>query len=226
VSKIYNPFRKNKRSSIISQMEVLGRTPSGSTITAISGLSGMSTLGDRMKFVPGLSKLSVVLDLDETLVHGSLSCPEWYDFEFSVDFGPSPVRVYVQERPGAREFLRSVAREFEVFIFTASRIEYAVPVVQHLLPCFPVERILTRPHCRFLNGFLVKDLTVFQRDLSRVVLVDNLRESFMLQPSNGVQISTWVGDRNDETLLSEVLPFLRLCSVVYDVRDLLGRELN
>jgi Dullard-like phosphatase family protein len=199
-------------------MKLLGRTPSGSTITAIP------VTHDYLNFVSGLPKLSVVLDLDETLVHGSLTCPEWYDFEICVELGPTPVTVYIQERPGARCFLRAVAREFDLFIFTASRMEYAVPVVQHLFPGFPAERVLTRPHCRFLNGLLVKDLRIFERDLSRVVIVDNLRESFMLQPENGVHISTWVGDRSDETLLTEVLPFLRQCGLVYDVRALLGRN--
>jgi Dullard-like phosphatase family protein len=196
----------------------LALTPSNPRIGSIAAIA------DQVKFATGLPKLSVVLDLDETLVHGCLSRPEWYDFEVSVEFGPTPIPVYIQERPGAREFFEAVAREFDVFIFTASRMEYAVPVVQRLLPCFPAERILTRPHCRFVKGLLVKDLTIFGRDLSRVVIVDNMRESFMLQPWNGVEVPTWVGDQNDRTLLDELLPFLRMSSMACDVREFLGRS--
>jgi TFIIF-interacting CTD phosphatase-like protein len=37
---------------------------------------------------------------------------------------------------------------------------------------------------------LVKDLCIFQRNLARVILVDNGFQSFLLQPQNGVLIKT------------------------------------
>ena len=135
-------------------------------------------------------KVSLVLDLDETLVHASLEKPEIYDFELHVPSNTGDVVIYVQHRPGVIEFINSVIWEFDVFIFTASVAEYAVPVVQHILPCFPSERILCRPYCRRLGGFLVKDLTIFQRDLSRMIMVDNSPESFLLQKENGLLVTS------------------------------------
>jgi RNA polymerase II subunit A small phosphatase-like protein len=172
---------------------------------------------------PVLPRLSVIFDLDETLIHGSLEPPETYDFAVSVQYGGTPTTIYIQERPGVREFIRFAAMEFDIFIFTASLAEYAIPVVQHLLSCFPPERILSRIHCRCVNGLIVKDLSIFKRDLSRMIIVDNTPQSFMLQPGNGIEISTWVGDQSDLTLLDQLLPFLRLCASVNDVRPLLAQ---
>jgi TFIIF-interacting CTD phosphatase-like protein len=93
--------------------------------------------------------------------------------------------------------------------------------VRQILPCFPPERILWRCHCHLHAGFLVKDLAIFRRDLARMVIVDNLPQSFMLQPENGIPISTWVGDYGDTTLMDVLLPFLRCCASVPDVRTLI-----
>jgi RNA polymerase II subunit A small phosphatase-like protein len=168
-----------------------------------------------------LPKMSVVLDLDETLVHANFCPPKRYDFTIDVPCDGQTITVYIQKRPGVDEFIRTVAREFDVFIYTASHISYALPVMQSILPCFPAERILWRGHCRLVKGFIVKDLSIFNRDLARVVLVDNSPQSFLLQPQNGIPISTWVGDYSDMALMDQLLPFLRYCGSVDDVRSVI-----
>jgi RNA polymerase II subunit A small phosphatase-like protein len=169
------------------------------------------------------SKLSVVLDLDETLVHATLARPAVYDLELTVCYGDRPVVIYVQKRPYVDRFFHAVCREFDVFVFTASLLEYAAPVVQAILPCFPRERILTRAQCTFINGAIVKDLRIIRKDLARVLLVDNTPQSFALQPANGVLASTWAGDYSDMFLLGALLPFLRFCAAVPDVRSALSQ---
>jgi RNA polymerase II subunit A small phosphatase-like protein len=166
-------------------------------------------------------KLTVVLDLDETLVHATFIAPELYDFELAIPCGEHSVTVYVRTRPGVDEFIKAAFHEFDLFIFTASDLNYALPVLQKIHPSFPAERILGRAHCRLLNGFIVKDLTLFQRDLSRVILIDNSIQSFLLQPQNGLLITTWVGDREDNILMNQLLPFLKSCVTAPDVRSVL-----
>jgi CTD small phosphatase-like protein 2 len=73
-----------------------------------------------------------------------------------------------------------------------------------------------------LGGYVVKDLTVLGRDLRRIVLVDVRAQSFLLQPDNGIPISTWVNDPDDRTLLQQLLPFLRYCAAFPDVRTFIG----
>jgi RNA polymerase II subunit A small phosphatase-like protein len=107
----------------------------------------------------------------------------------------------------------SYAREFD--------IGYALPVMQGILPWFPAQRILWCGHCHLVKGFIVKDLSIFNRDLAQVVLVDNSPQSFVLHPQDGIPISTWVGDYSDTALMDQLLPFLRYCGSVDDVRSVI-----
>jgi Dullard-like phosphatase family protein len=169
-----------------------------------------------------IPKMSLVLDLDETLVFSSFAEPEHYDFVVEVMQGTTATKVYIRKRPGVDEFITAAAWEFDLFIFTASLANYAVPVIQGILPCFPAERVLSRAHCRLVNGLIVKDLSIFGRDLARMILVDNSPQSFIAQPENGIVISTWQGDLTDGVLLNELLPFLRICAGARDVREVLN----
>lgn len=164
---------------------------------------------------------TLVLDLDETLVHASFQRPEQYDFELQLEFNNHPIKVYIQKRPGVDEFLNSVVYQFDVFIFTASMMEYAFPVVRQLLPTIPESHILTRNHCKLMNGMIVKDLSIFRRSMGSIIIVDNNALSFQLQPENGIPISTWVGDYEDNALLDVLLPFLNYCRDANDVREVI-----
>lgn len=55
----------------------------------------------------------------------------------------------------------------------------------------------------------VKDLSRLGRPLERVVLVDDTRTSFLLQPDNGVECKPYFGDRRDGVLIGKVLPLVR-----------------
>jgi TFIIF-interacting CTD phosphatase-like protein len=52
-------------------------------------------------------------------------------------------------------------------------------------------------------------------------LVDNTAQSYMLQPRNGIPITTWVGDYSDQELMTCLLPFLRVCATAPDVRTVI-----
>lgn len=54
----------------------------------------------------------------------------------------------------------------------------------------------------------MKDLSILGRDLSKVLLIDNLRESSLLQPANGICCQPFFGDRSDQELML-LLPFLQ-----------------
>jgi TFIIF-interacting CTD phosphatase-like protein len=46
----------------------------------------------------------------------------------------------------------------------------------------------------------VKDLSRLGRPLEKTIIVDNLRENFRWQPANGIEITTWYCDENDQEL--------------------------
>ncbi len=45
------------------------------------------------------------------------------------------------------------------------------------------------------------------RDISRMIIVDNIAENFQLQPENGIFIKSWFTDEKD-TALFELAPLL------------------
>ncbi len=66
--------------------------------------------------------------------------------------------VYVQVRPGTEEFLKEMAKYYELVIFTASLSKYANPLMDILDP----ERLCTarlfREHCCYIDRVYMKDM--------------------------------------------------------------------
>lgn len=79
---------------------------------------GEGLLGPRSR--KNLSKKTLVLDLDETLVHSSFKPPEKADIVLPVEIEGKVCYVYVLIRPGTLTFLEELAEYYELVIFTAS----------------------------------------------------------------------------------------------------------
>lgn len=43
----------------------------------------------------------------------------------------------------------------------------------------------------------IKDLDLLNRDLSKTIIVDNLRENYVYHKDNGIEISSWYDDYSD-----------------------------
>lgn len=73
------------------------------------------------------NKKTVILDLDETLIHTTISGKATGTY-YLINMGEMngvPVKGQVRLRPGVREFLQALRPHFEVGVFTASQKEYA-----------------------------------------------------------------------------------------------------
>lgn len=171
-------------------------------------------------------RTTLVLDLDETLVHSTLEPCEDSDFTFPVHFNLREHTIYVRCRPYLKEFLERVASMFEIIIFTASQSIYAEQLLNVLDPKRKLFRHrVYRDSCVYVEGNYLKDLTVLGRDLSRVVIVDNSPQAFGFQLDNGVPIESWFDDPNDKELLA-LLPFLESLVGVEDVRPFIATKFN
>lgn len=69
--------------------------------------------------------ISLVLDLDETLVHCTVEPVDDADLVFPVVFHGMTYQVHVRLRPHLYDFLEKIAGRFEVIVFTASQKVYA-----------------------------------------------------------------------------------------------------
>ena len=140
-------------------------------------------------FLPKLNSLqysyTLIFDLDETLVHCSIN-------------DNNAIKI----RPYAKELLLNLSKYFEIVLFTASVEEYAEIVIKNFEG---IHYKLYRKHTtkavnKYGKEFYIKDLSKIGRSLLKVCLIDNNKDSFLLQPENGLEISSYYGDGNDKEL--------------------------
>ena len=149
------------------------------------GSSIVNNINDFPPFLPPINpkyKYTLVLDMDETLIH----------YFFTTINGMFFVRPY------CFNFLRELNDLYEIVTFTAGTKEYADNILNILdVDNNVIKYRLYRQHTTILGCSIYKDLSKLGRDLSRVIIIDNLRDNFKVQPNNGIFIKTWTNDIND-----------------------------
>ena len=168
-------------------------------------------------------QFTLVLDLDETLVHSEKS---------PVDQADCVVRlrdnslVYVKYRPGLLEFLEKSSLLFELVVFTASEQHYADSILDAIDPHRKfIKHRLYRDSCIMVSGGAIKDIRVLGRDLTKVVIVDNCFLAFAFNVDNGIPIASWFNDDKDVELAG-LLNLLMLIKDLKDVRPCLNSLFN
>ena len=152
----------------------------------------LDTSSDEKPFLPKLNtneyKYSLVVDLDETLIHS---------------FIVNEVHQSYFIRPFCFEFLNELSSIFEIIIFTAGTKEYADNILDQIdKKNNIIKHRLYRDHLTFGNDnkSILKDLSKLGRDLKKTIIVDNVEENYTLQKDNGLLIKTWDGNFNDREL--------------------------
>lgn len=208
-------------------------------VTAVNGDGGVD--------YQEMKRLTVVLDLDETLVcaYETSSLPatvrnqaieaglKWFELECvssdkECEGKPKINYVTVFERPGLREFLEQLSEFADLVLFTAGLEGYARPLVDRIDVENRFYRRLYRPSTSSTEyREHVKDLSCLSKDLCRTVIVDNNPFSFLLQPMNGIPcIPFSAGQPRDDQLLEVLLPLLRYLSQQNDVRPILYEKFH
>ncbi|XP_020815364.1 CTD nuclear envelope phosphatase 1 homolog [Drosophila serrata] len=188
-----------------------------------------------------VGRKTLVLDLDETLVHSCYTDPETQDeigcsqipakavpdFRISVsidEVSNIPFRVF--KRPHVDKFLNLVSKWYDLVIYTASLEVYASKVVDLLDGGREMlTRRLYRQHCHSNTTLFTKDLTLVNEDLRGVFIIDNSPNAYVYFPHNALPIKSFIYDPNDRELLN-LLPFLDALRFTKDVRSVLGRRVS
>ena len=168
-------------------------------------------------------KKTLVLDLDETLVHSQFQpfdVPS--DIILKIELENEFHDIHVMVRPGVSEFLKNMGKIYEIVIFTASVSKYADPLLDIIDKEKNCKFRLFREHCTPMNTCYVKELKKLGRELKNIIIVDNSPMSYALNPENGIPINTWFDDKTDRELynISSILEFL---SFVPDVRNYINQ---
>ena len=129
-------------------------------------------------------KYTLVLDLDETLVH----------------YISDNDSAYIQIRPGAEEFIKELSEYYEIIIFTAALQSYADLVLDGIDPDGVISDRLYRQHTMSVGNANIKNLEKIGRNIKHVIIIDNFMENFSLQPKNGLNIVDFEGNEYDEEL--------------------------
>jgi len=167
-----------------------------------------------------IGKKTLVLDLDETLVHSSFKPIPNPDFIIPVEIEEQVHKVYVLKRPGVDKFMGDLGPYFEIVVFTASLSKYADPVLDLLDIHKVVRSRLFREACSNYKGNYVKDLNKLGRELKSTIIIDNSPSSYLFHPENAVPVESWFDDETDTELL-DMIPFLKELSKCDNVRTFL-----
>ena len=174
------------------------------------------------KFLPDKTsqyKKTLVLDLDETLIHSNFfNLNSKCDISLDLNIDNKKMKVNVLKRPGVEEFLDKMSNLYEIVIFTASLPQYAIPLIDQLDKKKICNFRLFREHCSFMNNGFTKDLKKLNREMNDIIIVDNNPNSYNLNIDNGFPIKTWLDDVNDRELI-KIIPYLEFLSNVNDVRN-------
>ena len=184
-------------------------------------------------FLPPINKkykYTLILDLDETLIYLKNKINISNNDKFLNNPFSSSILIL---RPGLIDFLKKMKQIYELIIFSSGTLDYIMPILKIIEKKGKFfEYILYRKHISFLkNGEYYKDLSLLNRNLKNVIIVDDMAKNFVLHKSNGICIKPFKGDvinnRNTLELLGQILQKIRYdADITGDIRISLQEEKN
>ena len=152
-------------------------------------------------------KFTLIMDLDETMVN----------FKFTnVQKGIGKLFI----RPFLESFLEVIKDYYEIIAFTSATRDYA-DIVLDIIEKNQRKKFfdgrLYREHTTQFGKKYIKDLSKIGRDLSRIVIVDNLSQCFKLQNENGILMCSFYGEDENDNALIELQKIL--IKIYYDDCD-------
>eukprot|EP00884_Botryococcus_braunii_P003835 jgi/Botrbrau1/13452/Bobra.0082s0055.1 len=178
---------------------------------------------------------TLVLDLDCTVIY-STKVSDLPPDDQTPDPGtfymtcPDRTHFHTRTRPHVEEFLKRASVNYQIVIFTAASEAYAKLVCAYLDPeGSMIAHRLTWNECvtvTLSNGksLHVKDLSILGRDLSSVVMVDDLPTNFVYHFNNGITVKPWKGKDGEDRELLALATFLENLAQEQDVRPVISKS--
>jgi import inner membrane translocase subunit TIM50 len=137
---------------------------------------------------------TLVLDLENTLVSST------WDRKFGWRHA---------KRPGVDKFLLDMAQYYEIVLYSPSMDAIAEPVVNSLDKQGCIMHRIYRDGTYYHNGVHVKDLSRLNRNINRMIVIDDDLVEVQFNPENVVRVKPYTdpNDRTDNTL-ARITPFL------------------
>ena len=142
----------------------------------------------------------LVLDLEKTLI--------------AHEYDPKYGWTYTK-RPGLDEFITTMSKYYEIAIFSDNEIN---PDIISALPEVGIHYLAVHDQEQ-RDGKLLKRLDYMNRDLSRVVLIDDNPEALSLFPENAVQIRPFEVDSKHDDSLINLVPLLTAIVADNNIKD-------
>ena len=159
-------------------------------------------------------KYTLVMDLDETMVN----------FKFT-NIQKGIGKLYI--RPCLENFLEVIKDYYEIISFTSATRDYAdiaLDIIEKNKRKNYFDGRLYREHTTQFGKKYIKDLSKLGRDLGRIIIVDNLSQCFKLHGENGILISSFYGeDENDKVLIELQKILIKIYYENCDVRKSLNK---
>ncbi|CCH44395.1 Mitochondrial import inner membrane translocase subunit TIM50 [Wickerhamomyces ciferrii] len=156
--------------------------------------------------------LTLVLTLEDFLIHSEWDTKNGWK---------------TAKRPGVDYFLGYLSQYYEIVLFSSNYMMYSEKVVEKLDPLRAyISYQLYKEHCLYKDGAHIKDLSKLNRDISKVLIIENDENSIKLQPENAIKLAPWNGKADDE--LIKLIPLLEYLATqqIKDVRPVLASFKN
>jgi len=165
-------------------------------------------------------KQTLVLDLDETLVHTEPEVPKRKFFPITVEKNGQIAILYVVPRPGLLKFMTKMSEIYNICIYTCGNETYANKVAIATGINKFIYAIYSRNYCKKLEGSLYqKDLWSLGFNPQETIFVDDFSMQTAKHCENSIQIKAFEGQSCDREL-RYLTEFLRHLHRVPDIRPI------
>ena len=184
------------------------------------------------------SNKTLILDMDETLIHSVKSYLDYSKLNVTVDeartltyrdndFTFKNFKVFI--RPHAIRLLKELSELYEIIVFTSAEQCYADSVLNFIDPENKyISQRFYRETCVLKNGKYIKDLRVFSnRKMNNIVILDNSITCFSNQLRNGVFVPSFYGQQDDnclETVIDLLKGIAEVDNIPCELESILGLE--